>query len=563
MGTTVPSLPVSACEAPQPSYAQVPGPLPVRTNPASPFSDGAVRTALHRRDLAALEDLSDRLWYQLPARYARPLLDVLAHVPPRQLSDRPRLLVTGLLAHRFLHADDAAEVRRVERSHALHGARTEPRLATIASAADAVSAGVLAMQAARWRGDHEAAERAGELTEARAEEQESLDPAVWARAGSRRRPGLVALQRGLCRVAADDAAGATRHLEQAYAQAGPAPFQHFAGAAACGVLAMLAAERGHHRLATTWLERLAALGPVPGWLDRYLLTGAFVAEALLAVDRLDRPAAERALVRAGDGADATELWQHVATAWAAYELTFRSPADALMRIDAAGFAHGAGRRPQEGDARVLQRAYAEVLLLSGENTHTLAVLGDLSGRPERAAVAAAVHVRTGHEHRAIAVAARALRHAAATPRDLVDLNLVLAVAHLRDGDPDNAVAAFRRALDLRGYGLRRPFVTVPAPLLVELCRLARIDPATIDVLVDGPTREATTSSLPLVVLTLREREVLRALADGGSTSAIARALHVSPNTVRTHVKSLYRKLGAQSRDAALARGAELGFLAGD
>ncbi|WP_159792899.1 helix-turn-helix transcriptional regulator [Puerhibacterium puerhi] len=522
--------------------------IPVRTNPASPYVDGAVRAALSSGDLDALEDLSDRLWYQLPARYARPLLDALAEVPPRRLTERPRLLVTGLLAHRFLHADDPAEVRRVERSHALHGSRTERRLGAYAAAPDAVTAGVLAMQAARWRGDHEAAERVARLTEARA--------------GARRRPGLVALQRGLGRVAADDAAGAVEHLERAYAQAGPAPFQHFAGAAACGVLAMLAAERGHHRLAAAWLDRLAALGPVPRWLDRYLLTGAFVAEALLAIDRLDRPAAEQALARAGEGTDATDLWPHVAAAWLAYELTFRGPTDAFVRLDAAGFAHGVGRRPQQGDPAVLLRAYADLLVVSGEGTYVLAVLGDVSRRPDLAAAAAAVHLRAGQRHQAVAVAARALRHPAASPRDLQELQLVLAVAHLFDGEADSAARSFRSALELWVHGLGRAFTVLPHETLAELCRLTGTDPAELITPTGARPRPRAGLPLAIVVLTDREREVLRALADGSTTSDVARALHVSTNTVRTHVKSLYRKLGVQSRDAALARGAALGFLVG-
>jgi LuxR family maltose regulon positive regulatory protein len=534
--------------------------IPVRTNPASPFFDGAVRRALSRGDLDALEDLSDRLWYQLPARYSRQLLDALAPVPPQRLGERPRLLVMGLLAHRFLHADDAAELRRVDRAHALHGARSERRLGAYASAQDAVTAGVLAMQAARWRGDHEAAERVGRLTEARAEEQESLDAAVWDLSATRRRPGLVALQRGLCRVAADDAAGAIEHLERAYAQAGPAPFQHFAGAAACGVLAMLAAERGHHRLATAWLERLAALGPVPRWLDHYLLTGAFVAEALLAIDRLDQPAAEQALARAGDGTDATDLWPHVAGAWAAYELTFHGAADGLVRLDAAGFAHGLDRRPRPGDPAVLLRAYADLLVVAGEGTYALSVLGDVAAQPDLAAAAAAVHLRAGQGYRAIAVAARALRHPAASPRALQELQLVLAVAHLADDDRDNAAHAFRAALELRGHGLGRAFTAVPDDLLAELCRITGTDVCDLHAATGPRPRAVVARPLPLVVLTNREQEVLRALADGGSTSAVARILHVSANTVRSHVKSLYRKLGVQNRAAALARGAELGFL---
>ncbi len=56
----------------------------------------------------------------------------------------------------------------------------------------------------------------------------------------------------------------------------------------------------------------------------------------------------------------------------------------------------------------------------------------------------------------------------------------------------------------------------------------------------------------LVMLTPREMQVLRALADGGSTSSIASTLGIGPATVRSHVKSLLAKLGVHSRVEAVS-----------
>jgi LuxR family maltose regulon positive regulatory protein len=61
-------------------------------------------------------------------------------------------------------------------------------------------------------------------------------------------------------------------------------------------------------------------------------------------------------------------------------------------------------------------------------------------------------------------------------------------------------------------------------------------------------------------LTDRERDVLRLLAVGQSTPEIARALYLEVNTVRTHVKHLYGKLGVHSRDQAVWRARELTLL---
>jgi DNA-binding NarL/FixJ family response regulator len=54
------------------------------------------------------------------------------------------------------------------------------------------------------------------------------------------------------------------------------------------------------------------------------------------------------------------------------------------------------------------------------------------------------------------------------------------------------------------------------------------------------------------VLTDREWEVLDLLATGATTDEIARTLVLSPETVRSHLKNLYRKLGVNSREAAVA-----------
>ena len=66
---------------------------------------------------------------------------------------------------------------------------------------------------------------------------------------------------------------------------------------------------------------------------------------------------------------------------------------------------------------------------------------------------------------------------------------------------------------------------------------------------------------PLVEeLTEREREVAGLLALGLGNEEIAATLFVSRNTVKTHLKHIYDKLGARSRTEAVARCIELGLL---
>ena len=58
----------------------------------------------------------------------------------------------------------------------------------------------------------------------------------------------------------------------------------------------------------------------------------------------------------------------------------------------------------------------------------------------------------------------------------------------------------------------------------------------------------------------REMAVLHEIAAGYSNKEIAARLHVSPNTVKTHVARLLEKLGAKRRTDAIARARELGIV---
>jgi DNA-binding NarL/FixJ family response regulator len=61
-------------------------------------------------------------------------------------------------------------------------------------------------------------------------------------------------------------------------------------------------------------------------------------------------------------------------------------------------------------------------------------------------------------------------------------------------------------------------------------------------------------------LTTREKEILRFLALGMGTSAIARELSISPATVRNHAQRILAKLQVHSRLAAVARGYAIGLV---
>jgi DNA-binding NarL/FixJ family response regulator len=100
----------------------------------------------------------------------------------------------------------------------------------------------------------------------------------------------------------------------------------------------------------------------------------------------------------------------------------------------------------------------------------------------------------------------------------------------------------------------------PPDRIMEAIRRSRaaghyVDPSLTGLATDVP---ATSAGRPL---SRRESEVLRLIADGLSNQAIADALVVSVETVRTHIKSLLRKLSARDRAHAVAVGFRVGLLA--
>lgn len=66
-----------------------------------------------------------------------------------------------------------------------------------------------------------------------------------------------------------------------------------------------------------------------------------------------------------------------------------------------------------------------------------------------------------------------------------------------------------------------------------------------------------TDDLPL---TDREKEVLQHCADGEQVGEIARGLHVEANTVKSHLKKIYRKLGVHTMAAAVAKALRRGSI---
>lgn len=99
---------------------------------------------------------------------------------------------------------------------------------------------------------------------------------------------------------------------------------------------------------------------------------------------------------------------------------------------------------------------------------------------------------------------------------------------LKDMEPDDVVDAIQRAM--RGETVVAPTMTLKL----------------VNLLQGGGSKNAARENL-LAQLTAREREILDHLAQGQSNKAIARALDISHDTVKLHVRHILSKLNLTSR----------------
>lgn len=76
----------------------------------------------------------------------------------------------------------------------------------------------------------------------------------------------------------------------------------------------------------------------------------------------------------------------------------------------------------------------------------------------------------------------------------------------------------------------------------------------------GPSFERNEAAVRALGLTGQELRVLTELASGRANKEIARAMGLSPNTVKTHLAKLFGKLGASTRTEAVTRARELNLI---
>lgn len=121
--------------------------------------------------------------------------------------------------------------------------------------------------------------------------------------------------------------------------------------------------------------------------------------------------------------------------------------------------------------------------------------------------------------------------------------------------PERIAAAF--ASGASGYVVRRMSSEAICTALVAVGRGETVLPRELQQQLCAAMRCPRPAALPL---SERELAVLELTADGFDRAEIARRLFLSPSTIKTHLASVYTKLGVADRAAAVAAGFRTGLL---
>jgi LuxR family maltose regulon positive regulatory protein len=301
-----------------------------------------------------------------------------------------------------------------------------------------------------------------------------------------------------------------------------------------------------------------AYGRTGPWTDqqRNGYSGTFyrVAESLVALERFDADTARAelgSLLAMSAGRHANEHWTTLAQVLALTELVDGDPGAGLAALDEfVAFRGGEGRSTRARGDLARTRSTLQLALGNADAAAAIArrdIPAGAGAHIARARVALALG-RTGgalDELRPIAGDQLSARDAAEAAAIETAVLVRISPTPRRDGAVERLGSLLQRS------ELRLPLALLPPADLARVV-VALEAAGYAQVTADLPERPLLRDIEPDLLLSTRERAVLEQLMETGSISEIASALVVSSNTVKTQLRSIYRKLGVSSRDDAIA-----------
>lgn len=320
---------------------------------------------------------------------------------------------------------------------------------------------------------------------------------------------------------------------------------------AASLVATVDAARGDGAAAARTLADIDSSDIAAELRDGYVGSLAHLARGILALEQGDPDAAERHIEAFRDRVN-IEHGTLFAVVRALAALWRGTPDVGLRILDARDGADGPRARQSEQDKRLAGGTRVLLFAALGQIGSAYEALRDL----ERSGAAATIlhaALLLVEQRPDLVVERLGGRADDAGPRLQAAGELLMATASLQRGDRDVAAAALRRFLATSAvHDVVSPVVLVPGdlrPALWELAEELGVDPARLDRLraMPAPFRPAPARA----TLTRREVDVLEQLRSTSSQADIAATLNVSPNTVKSQLRTLYRKLGVATREEAL------------
>jgi LuxR family maltose regulon positive regulatory protein len=176
---------------------------------------------------------------------------------------------------------------------------------------------------------------------------------------------------------------------------------------------------------------------------------------------------------------------------------------------------------------------------------------------------------------AISILQQLQREAEATQHRqfLICIAIHLSAVQLSAGKVAEAVGRFRRVLTACAAAGLYQTVLDERPLISDLLRTTQesgniktdlipyVDRLVAGLQQGGQDRLAPTSGARILsALSRRETGILKLIAEGLSNKEIARSLDIGPETVKSHLKSVFTKLGVERRAQAVSRAQTLGLV---
>lgn len=380
-----------------------------------------------------------------------------------------------------------------------------------------------------------------------------LAPAV------RRRLALVLCEWATERLVAGDSPVAHVAFADAHQLADDLDDMRLRVRAAVGA-ALVDVVHGEISSAARWLATLD--GDAQDLLAAEPALGAFASatRALVAIGRLDTQAPELDAFLAYD--DVVDEARGLVGTVRLLASLVRGEREPAPDADDAGQPRPLPGEPEDLVGSIATSARIDLLLAQGRIFQARSLLARAVGQgPAYLLARARTAYHGGDFARASALARQGLAVQPSVPRLQTGMLLVLAAAESARGHGTEAAHAARDALAAcTASGLLQYLAYTPRDILREL---GADVPGLSDVLGDLDARGvADILPAPRVVAELseREREVLEALASADSLGAVARRLYLTTNTVKTHLRSIYRKLGTHSAVETVQRAVECGLI---